>query len=90
MQIIEKLSVSAPSPEARLSVLKEIAEEYNVVWDSFQTEAALNKKHEDLLVSYQIYVSDFISFRVAIVLLLDITFCFMMRTLCYYDSSCYC
>ncbi|XP_044490565.1 IST1 homolog [Mangifera indica] len=47
--IIEKLSVSAPSPEARLSVLKEIAEEYNVVWDSFQTEAALNKKHEDLL-----------------------------------------
>ncbi|XP_044488988.1 uncharacterized protein LOC123213579 [Mangifera indica] len=49
--IIEKLSVSAPSPEARLSVLKEIAGEYNVVWDSFQTEAALNKKHEDLLPS---------------------------------------
>ncbi|KAJ0096073.1 hypothetical protein Patl1_14970 [Pistacia atlantica] len=49
MQIIEKLSVSAPSPEARLNVLKEIAQEYNVVWDSSQSEAALSKKHEDLL-----------------------------------------
>lgn len=65
MQIIEKLSVSAPSPETRLSVLKEIAQEYNVVWDSSQTEVALCKKHEDLLVSYQIYVSYIISFGVA-------------------------
>lgn len=47
--IIEKLSVSAPSAEIRLKVLKEIAKEYNIDWDSSVTEAELFKKHEDLL-----------------------------------------
>ncbi|GAB2226592.1 hypothetical protein Droror1_Dr00022403 [Drosera rotundifolia] len=47
--IIEKLSVSAPPPELRLKVLKDIAREYGVAWDPSQTEAELNKKHEDLL-----------------------------------------
>ncbi|XWS68856.1 hypothetical protein CRYUN_Cryun04dG0129600 [Craigia yunnanensis] len=47
--IIEKLSVSAPSGEIRLKVLKEIAQEYSVEWDSSSTEAEFNKKHEDLL-----------------------------------------
>ncbi|KAL4282318.1 hypothetical protein GQ457_03G007270 [Hibiscus cannabinus] len=47
--IIEKLSVSAPSGEIRLKVLKEIAQEYNIEWDSSATEAEFSKKYEDLL-----------------------------------------
>lgn len=50
IQIVEKLSVGAPSAEVRLNVLKEIAKEYNVEWDSSYTEAELSKKPEDLLV----------------------------------------
>ncbi|KAK4763853.1 hypothetical protein SAY87_013291 [Trapa incisa] len=48
-ELIEKLSISAPSAEARLKVLKDIAREYNLEWDSSSTEAELYKKHEDLL-----------------------------------------
>ncbi|GAV89146.1 Ist1 domain-containing protein [Cephalotus follicularis] len=47
--IIEKLSISAPSGEAKLKVLKEIAREYNLEWDSSNTEAEFTKTHEDLL-----------------------------------------
>lgn len=47
--IVEKLSAGAPSAEVRLNVLKEIAKEYNVEWDSSYTEAELSKKPEDLL-----------------------------------------
>ncbi|GKV46550.1 hypothetical protein SLEP1_g53524 [Rubroshorea leprosula] len=47
--IIENLSVSSPSAELRIKVLKEIAQEYNLDWDSSTTEAELTKKHEDLL-----------------------------------------
>lgn len=47
--IVEKLSAGAPSAEVRLNVLKEIAKEYNVEWDSSNTEAELSKKPEDLL-----------------------------------------
>ncbi|XP_059655509.1 uncharacterized protein LOC132302615 [Cornus florida] len=47
--IIEKLSVSAPSAGVRLKVLKEIAQEYNVAWDSSKTEAEFSKSPEDLL-----------------------------------------
>ncbi|GFZ16092.1 regulator of Vps4 activity in the MVB pathway protein [Actinidia rufa] len=47
--IIEKLSVSAPSPEVKLKVLKDIVHEYNVEWDSSKTEAEFSKKPEDLL-----------------------------------------
>lgn len=50
MQIIERLSVNAPTAEVRLKVLKEIAQEFNLEWDSSNTEAELRKKHEDLLV----------------------------------------
>lgn len=50
IQIVEKLSVSAPSAEIKLNVLKEIAKEYNVEWDSSNTEEELHKKPEDLLV----------------------------------------
>ncbi|KAI3730583.1 hypothetical protein L1987_61754 [Smallanthus sonchifolius] len=47
--IIEKLSVYNPSGEVKLNVLKEIAQEYNVLWDSSKTEAEFNKLPEDLL-----------------------------------------
>ncbi|KAL6845269.1 hypothetical protein ACP4OV_024764 [Aristida adscensionis] len=49
--IIEKLSVKAPSAESKLKVLKAIAQEYNIEWDSSNTEAEFNKKYEDLLDS---------------------------------------
>ena len=52
MQIIEKLSVKAPSAESKLKVLKAIAQEYGLEWDSSNTEAELNKKYEDLLVTF--------------------------------------
>lgn len=47
--IIEKLSVKAPSGDSKLKVLKAIAQEYNIEWDSSNTEAEFNKKYEDLL-----------------------------------------
>ncbi|CAI9096187.1 OLC1v1032272C1 [Oldenlandia corymbosa var. corymbosa] len=47
--IIEKLSPIAPSAEVKLNVLKEIAREYNINWDSSKTEAEFGKKPEDLL-----------------------------------------
>ncbi|KAG2320827.1 hypothetical protein Bca4012_056134 [Brassica carinata] len=47
--IIEKLSPASPSGEVRLKVLKEIAKEYNLNWDSSATEAEFMKSHEDLL-----------------------------------------
>ncbi|KAE8100724.1 hypothetical protein FH972_018589 [Carpinus fangiana] len=47
--IIEKLSVSAPAPEVKLKVLNSIAQEYNLEWNSSNTEAEFSKKHEDLL-----------------------------------------
>lgn len=49
-QVIEKLSVKAPSANEKLKVLKDIAHEYNLKWDSSSTEAEFSKKHEDLLV----------------------------------------
>eukprot|EP00252_Welwitschia_mirabilis_P015389 TRINITY_DN3382_c0_g1_i1.p1 TRINITY_DN3382_c0_g1~~TRINITY_DN3382_c0_g1_i1.p1 ORF type:complete len:693 (-),score=175.94 TRINITY_DN3382_c0_g1_i1:439-2517(-) len=48
-QIIEKLSVRAPLAEAKLKLLKEIAEEHQVEWDASATEAEFSKLHEDLL-----------------------------------------
>nr|GLL43426.1 IST1 homolog [Ipomoea trifida] len=47
--IVEKLSVSTPSPQVKLKLLKEIAREYNVEWDSSKTESELSRKPEDLL-----------------------------------------
>ncbi|XP_076924337.1 uncharacterized protein LOC143586748 [Bidens hawaiensis] len=47
--IIEKLSVYTPSGEVKLNVLKEIAREYNILWDSSKTEAEFKKLPEDLL-----------------------------------------
>lgn len=48
-QLIELLSVRAPSPEAKLKLLKEIAEEHELEWDPAASESELFKSHEDLL-----------------------------------------
>jgi hypothetical protein len=54
------LSVSAPSGEVKLKVLTDIAEEYNLAWDSSKTAAEFRKNHEDLLVTSSINVSLFL------------------------------
>ncbi|GMI77114.1 IST1-LIKE 1 [Hibiscus trionum] len=48
-QLIELLSVRAPSPEIKLKLLKEIAEEHELEWDPASTETEFFKPHEDLL-----------------------------------------
>lgn len=55
-QIIEKLSIHAPSGAVKLKVLRDIAEEYNLAWDSSKTEAEFSKNHEDLLVLFSLDV----------------------------------
>lgn len=46
----------APSPETKLKLLKEIAEEHELDWDPTSTETDLFKSHEDLLVSSSLFV----------------------------------
>ncbi|KAJ6847372.1 uncharacterized protein M6B38_277715 [Iris pallida] len=48
-QVIELLSVRAPSVEAKLKLLKEIAEEHELDWDPVASETEFLKPHEDLL-----------------------------------------
>ncbi|CAK9868169.1 unnamed protein product [Sphagnum jensenii] len=48
-RIIEKLSVRAPSGEVKLKLMKEVAAEHNIEWDSSDFEAELLKPPEDLL-----------------------------------------
>ncbi|CAN6480828.1 unnamed protein product [Victoria cruziana] len=47
--LIERLTVKAPSGETKLRVLKEIAKDYQVTWDSSTTERELLKPPEDAL-----------------------------------------
>ncbi|MCO5595254.1 hypothetical protein L7F22_049294 [Adiantum nelumboides] len=47
--IIEKLSARAPTPRVKLDLMQEIAEEFNVDWDSTIAELELSKTQEDLL-----------------------------------------
>jgi hypothetical protein len=49
VQIIEIFSVRPPV-DAKLKLLKEIAEEHEVDWDPSETEIEFLKRHEDLLV----------------------------------------
>ncbi|XP_072985689.1 uncharacterized protein [Typha latifolia] len=48
-QIIELLSIRAPSVETKLKLLKEIAEEHELDWDPAASETEFFKPHEDLL-----------------------------------------
>ncbi|XP_068320179.1 vacuolar protein sorting-associated protein IST1-like [Pyrus communis] len=56
-QLIELLSVRAPSPEKKLKLLKEIAEEHDLDWDPAASEAEIYKPHEDLLSGPTQFVS---------------------------------
>ncbi|KAK4760653.1 hypothetical protein SAY87_005546 [Trapa incisa] len=56
-QLIELLSVRAPSPEAKLKLLKEIADEHELDWDPAASETELFKSPEDLLNGSTQYVS---------------------------------
>ena len=47
-QMIELHSVHAPSPDVKLKLLKEIAEEHGLDWDPAASETESFKPHEDL------------------------------------------
>jgi len=51
-QLIEKLSLLNPSGELKLKIMKEIAKEYQVKWDTTETEMELLKPPEERIVSY--------------------------------------
>uniref|UniRef100_A0A803MJT3 IST1-like protein n=1 Tax=Chenopodium quinoa TaxID=63459 RepID=A0A803MJT3_CHEQI len=56
-QLVELLSVRAPSAEKKLKLLKEIAEEHELEWDPSPSESELFKSHEDLLNGPRQFVS---------------------------------
>ncbi|XP_022752169.1 IST1-like protein [Durio zibethinus] len=47
--LIEKLSVKTPSVEVKLKVMKEIAKEHNIEWDTTESEKELLKPPEELI-----------------------------------------
>lgn len=53
-QLVEKLSAVAPDGQAKFKVLKAIAEEHNIKWDSESFELKETKPVNDLLVSISI------------------------------------
>lgn len=74
LQIIERLSVNAPSGVVRLKVLKEISKEFNLDWDSSNAEAEFSKKHEDLLVPSLLIFQIFSLLRYSIILQYHVSF----------------
>lgn len=50
LQLIEKLSVRTPSGEVKLKFMKEIAKEYQIEWDTTESELELLKPPEEPLV----------------------------------------
>ncbi|KAL6011857.1 hypothetical protein ACLOJK_002323 [Asimina triloba] len=55
--LIEKLSVRAPTGEIKLKVMKEIAKEYQIKWDTAESEQELLKPPEELLEGPRAFVS---------------------------------
>ncbi|KAJ0960314.1 hypothetical protein J5N97_001885 [Dioscorea zingiberensis] len=55
--LIEKLSVRKPSGEKKLKILKEIAKEYQVEWDTTESEKELLKPPEEFLEGPKSFVS---------------------------------
>jgi hypothetical protein len=74
LQIIELLSIRPPPVDAKLKLLKEIAEEHEVDWDPSETETEFLKPHEDLLVNIYRLVTNMVSSMIQI--LLDTVFPF--------------
>ncbi|KAJ1378702.1 Vacuolar protein sorting-associated protein Ist1 [Sesbania bispinosa] len=56
-QLIDKLSVRTPPGELKLKVLKEIAKEYQVDWDTAESEKELLKPPEELIEGPRTFVS---------------------------------
>ncbi|GMH06593.1 hypothetical protein Nepgr_008433 [Nepenthes gracilis] len=55
--LIEKLSARNPAGELKLKVMKEIAKEYQIEWDTTETEMELLKPPEDRLEGPRTFVS---------------------------------
>ncbi|KAJ0770902.1 putative vacuolar protein sorting-associated protein Ist1 [Helianthus annuus] len=55
--LIDKLSVRTPAGELKLKVLKEIAKEYQIDWDTTESETELLKPPEKLIDGPQTFVS---------------------------------
>ncbi|KAK9071465.1 hypothetical protein SSX86_010034 [Deinandra increscens subsp. villosa] len=55
--LIDKLSVRTPAGEVKLKVLKEIAKEYQIDWDTTESEEELLKPPEKLIDGPQAFVS---------------------------------
>lgn len=51
MKLIEKLSVRTPTGQVKLKIMKEIAKEYQIEWDTTESEVELFKTPEELIVS---------------------------------------
>lgn len=50
LQLIDKLSVRTPKGEVKLKLMKEIAKEYQIEWNSTESEAELLKPAEERIV----------------------------------------
>lgn len=50
LQVVDKLSAKSPTSEAKFKLLKEIAAEHDVDWNTTSFEEEITKVHEDLLV----------------------------------------
>ncbi|KAL8211197.1 hypothetical protein R6Q57_005634 [Mikania cordata] len=55
--LIDKLSVRTPAGELKLKILKEIAKEYQIDWDTTESEVELLKPPEKLIDGPQTFVS---------------------------------
>ncbi|KAF4377666.1 hypothetical protein G4B88_006946 [Cannabis sativa] len=55
--LIDKLSVRTPTGESKLKILKEIAKEYQIEWDTTETEQELLKPPEELIEGPRSFVS---------------------------------
>lgn len=57
LQLIDKLSVKTPTGEAKLKVMKEIAKDHNIEWDTSESEKELLKPPEELIEGPRKFVS---------------------------------
>ncbi|XP_057795905.1 uncharacterized protein LOC131012014 [Salvia miltiorrhiza] len=57
-QLVDLLSVRAPSSDVKLKLLKDIAKEHELDWDPSASENDLLKTHEDLLNGTMQFISD--------------------------------
>ncbi|KAG4175224.1 hypothetical protein ERO13_A11G170900v2 [Gossypium hirsutum] len=55
--LIDKLSVKTPTGEAKLKVMKEIAKDHNIEWDTTESEKELLKPPEELIEGPRTFVS---------------------------------